>query len=109
MGWYVVRMWTDSDTLFQINVGLGLVYNLRQHSGLIFQVYYKKHHKKQKTREFSEVIASGGRYDKLVGSSITALTETTVSSEMYKKKSVHRGHDFVSVLLLMKSLEMADC
>ena len=58
--------------LFQIYVGLGLVYNLRQHSGLIFQVYYKKQHKKQKTREFSEVIASGGRYDKLVGSGVTA-------------------------------------
>ncbi|KAK7104638.1 eIF-2-alpha kinase GCN2-like isoform X2 [Littorina saxatilis] len=50
----------------KIVISLGLVYNLRQHSGLIFQVYCMRPHKKQKGREVSEVLATGGRYDKLV-------------------------------------------
>jgi histidyl-tRNA synthetase len=47
-------------------VSVGLLYNLHHYSGVLFQVSYHKPHKKHKHQLVPEVLASGGRYDKLV-------------------------------------------
>lgn len=44
-------------------MSVGLAYKLRQYSGIIFQVFCRTVRKK---RTVSEILAVGGRYDKMV-------------------------------------------
>lgn len=47
----------------QVLVSIGLIYNPNQYSGVVYQVMCDNRKKK---KVIAEVIAAGGRYDKLV-------------------------------------------
>lgn len=58
---------TDLSSL-QVVINLGLVYKVQHHSGVIFQfvAFIRK-----RKRTVPDIVAAGGRYDHLVGSTAT--------------------------------------
>ena len=59
------KIWQTIFLYFQTQVHVGFIYKPHHYSGVVFQIYCNVRNKKKKL--MPEVLAAGGRYDKLVG------------------------------------------